>query len=332
VRRSTRRGTHNKNLLRVNMEDANSVYGVDIPPQYEDGEQEIEQHMHLDHNLARLEHEIFGRRELEELRKRIEFLEKQNNTLKSFNEKNPNHHERIRNRPERSYGSRANHYYESNPNHLERFPKPHERIPNPNERNSNHNSVESNEESDARSVFVGNVDYSCTPEDLSALFARCGALDRVTIKVDKFGNPKGHAFVKFVHPQSVEKALQLYDTEVNGRKIKVIRKRTNIPGMKNNNRVSSNKFNRATKRMPHPRHHVNGNGLFEDQRQNVHKQRPDVNPYRLVEDQLGLFRDPAPSSFNGKPTVLPPSNSYCHSHSHGMPNGYAKPLRRFSPY
>jgi len=46
------------------------------------------------------------------------------------------------------------------------------------------------EEADARSVFVNNVDWGATPEELQQLFATCGTVNRVTILTDKFGNPK----------------------------------------------------------------------------------------------------------------------------------------------
>ena len=47
------------------------------------------------------------------------------------------------------------------------------------------------EEVDARSVYVGNVDYAATPEELQAHFARCGTVNRVTILTDRAGAPKG---------------------------------------------------------------------------------------------------------------------------------------------
>lgn len=46
------------------------------------------------------------------------------------------------------------------------------------------------EEADARSVFVNNVDFGTTPEELQQLFAGCGTVNRVTILADKFGTPK----------------------------------------------------------------------------------------------------------------------------------------------
>jgi len=51
------------------------------------------------------------------------------------------------------------------------------------------------EEVDARSVYVGNVDYSTTTEELQQFFADCGAINRVTILCDKYtGHPKGYVF------------------------------------------------------------------------------------------------------------------------------------------
>merc|ERR1719382_1862431 len=39
--------------------------------------------------------------------------------------------------------------------------------------------VEGGDETDARSVYVGNVDYTVTPEELQELFAPCGTVNRV---------------------------------------------------------------------------------------------------------------------------------------------------------
>lgn len=51
---------------------------------------------------------------------------------------------------------------------------------------------EDKEDIDSRSVFVGNVDYSASPEEIQAHFQGCGSINRVTILLDKFtGSPKG---------------------------------------------------------------------------------------------------------------------------------------------
>jgi len=84
---------------------------------------------------------------------------------------------------------------------------------------------------DGRSVYVGNVDYAATPEEIQQHFASCGSINRVTILCDKFsGNPKGYAYVEFADAQFVDTALALNDSLFKGRLIKVTAKRTNIPG------------------------------------------------------------------------------------------------------
>ncbi|XP_024360095.1 polyadenylate-binding protein 2 isoform X2 [Physcomitrium patens] len=88
------------------------------------------------------------------------------------------------------------------------------------------------EEADARSVFVGNVDYSCTPEEVQQHFQSCGTVNRVTILTDKFGQPKGFAYVEFLEVEAVQNAILLNESELHNRQLKVTAKRTNVPGMK----------------------------------------------------------------------------------------------------
>uniref|UniRef100_A0A2P2M8L5 RRM domain-containing protein n=3 Tax=Rhizophora mucronata TaxID=61149 RepID=A0A2P2M8L5_RHIMU len=88
------------------------------------------------------------------------------------------------------------------------------------------------EEVDSRSIYVGNVDYGCTPEEVQQHFQSCGTVNRVTILTDKFGQPKGFAYVEFVEIDAVQNALLLNESELHGRQLKVSAKRTNIPGMK----------------------------------------------------------------------------------------------------
>ncbi|KAG2445279.1 hypothetical protein HYH02_008746 [Chlamydomonas schloesseri] len=87
-------------------------------------------------------------------------------------------------------------------------------------------------EVDSRSIFVGNVDYGCTPEELQQHFASCGTVNRVTILTDKFGNPKAFAYVEFLEVDAVNNAVLLDNSELRGRQIKVSHKRTNVPGLK----------------------------------------------------------------------------------------------------
>ncbi|KAK2737265.1 cytoplasmic RNA-binding protein [Onygenales sp. PD_40] len=91
---------------------------------------------------------------------------------------------------------------------------------------------EDKEDIDARSIFVGNVDYGASPEEIQAHFQSCGSINRVTILLDKFtGHPKGYAYVEFTEPSLVAQALVLNESLFRGRNLKVVPKRTNLPGM-----------------------------------------------------------------------------------------------------
>lgn len=66
------------------------------------------------------------------------------------------------------------------------------------------------------------VDYSCTPEEVQQHFQSCGTVNRVTIRTDKFGQPKGYAYVEFLEAEAVHEALLLNESELHGRQLKVI--------------------------------------------------------------------------------------------------------------
>merc|ERR1719158_2007326 len=87
------------------------------------------------------------------------------------------------------------------------------------------------EDTDKRSVYIGQVDYGATPEELQEHFKSCGQIARITILVDKYsGHPKGFAYVEFADEQSVQNSLLLNGSLFRGRQLKVIQKRTNVPG------------------------------------------------------------------------------------------------------
>jgi len=98
-------------------------------------------------------------------------------------------------------------------------------------------SLEEKMEVDNRSIYVGNVDYGATAEELEAHFHGCGSINRVTILCDKFtGHPKGFAYIEFGDKDAVQTALALDDSLFRGRQIKVSMKRTNRPGISTTNR------------------------------------------------------------------------------------------------
>eukprot|EP01012_Entosiphon_sulcatum_P000446 TRINITY_DN10071_c0_g1_i1.p1 TRINITY_DN10071_c0_g1~~TRINITY_DN10071_c0_g1_i1.p1 ORF type:complete len:180 (+),score=27.14 TRINITY_DN10071_c0_g1_i1:138-677(+) len=91
---------------------------------------------------------------------------------------------------------------------------------------------EARKEIDARSVYVGNVDYETKPEELQELFSGSGTVNRVTIVCGRSGQPKGFAYLEFVDKASVDEAIKNLDgTTFRGRQIKVFQKRTNLPGL-----------------------------------------------------------------------------------------------------
>lgn len=65
------------------------------------------------------------------------------------------------------------------------------------------------------------MDYSTTPEELHQHFQSCGTVNRVTIRTDKYGQPKGYAYVEFVEPEAVQQAILLTETLLHGRQLKV---------------------------------------------------------------------------------------------------------------
>ncbi|XP_043464942.1 polyadenylate-binding protein 2-B-like [Leptopilina heterotoma] len=98
-------------------------------------------------------------------------------------------------------------------------------------------SVEDKMEVDNRSIYVGNVDYGATAEELEQHFHGCGSVNRVTILCNKFdGHPKGFAYIEFADRDSVQTAMAMDDSMFRGRQIKVMPKRTNRPGMSMTNR------------------------------------------------------------------------------------------------
>jgi polyadenylate-binding protein 2 len=78
-------------------------------------------------------------------------------------------------------------------------------------------------QADGRSIYVGQVDYSATPEELQEHFASCGTVNRVTILCDQYRNPKGYAYIEFDSAEAVEAAVLLNDSEFKSRQLKARR-------------------------------------------------------------------------------------------------------------
>src|ERR1700691_452564 len=72
-------------------------------------------------------------------------------------------------------------------------------------------------------IFVGNLSYQTTKEDLQQAFAQYGGVERVNIVTDRdSGQPRGFAFVEMTERRDAETAIaQLNGQEMNGRALNV---------------------------------------------------------------------------------------------------------------
>ena len=72
-------------------------------------------------------------------------------------------------------------------------------------------------------VFVGNVSFDTTREQLEALFAPMGEITEIVVPTDRdSGRPRGFAFVTFASAESAAQAVQKLDgVELGGRNLRV---------------------------------------------------------------------------------------------------------------
>jgi RNA recognition motif-containing protein len=72
-------------------------------------------------------------------------------------------------------------------------------------------------------LYVGNLPYAVTNDDLQELFSQVGQVQSVAIITDKFsGQSKGFGFVEMSTAEEASRAIQQFnDTELKGRNIKV---------------------------------------------------------------------------------------------------------------
>ena len=66
----------------------------------------------------------------------------------------------------------------------------------------------------AAKLFVGNLSFQATEEDLRELFAQAGTVETVRIITDQFtGRPRGFGFVEMATKEEAQKAIEM----LNGR-------------------------------------------------------------------------------------------------------------------
>ncbi|ANI90699.1 RNA-binding protein [Arachidicoccus ginsenosidimutans] len=82
-------------------------------------------------------------------------------------------------------------------------------------------------------IYVGNLSWSLTSDDLHELFAPYGEVISAKVVTDKFNNnrSKGFGFVEMADDEAANAAISgLHETEVGGRKIIVNQKQENAGG------------------------------------------------------------------------------------------------------
>jgi len=74
-----------------------------------------------------------------------------------------------------------------------------------------------------KNIFVGNLDFNTSEDDLRHLFEAYGQVDRVSIMTDRdTGRSRGFGFVEMANVEDGEKAIAaLNGSQVGGRKLNV---------------------------------------------------------------------------------------------------------------
>jgi RNA recognition motif-containing protein len=72
-------------------------------------------------------------------------------------------------------------------------------------------------------LYIGNLAYSVTQQELADLFAQAGKVESAVVVTDKFsGQSRGFGFVEMSDANEAASAIQnLNDTDLKGRKIKI---------------------------------------------------------------------------------------------------------------
>jgi cold-inducible RNA-binding protein len=92
-------------------------------------------------------------------------------------------------------------------------------------------------------LYVGNLAYSVSNDDLRDLFAQVGQVQSASVITDKFsGQSKGFGFVEMTTAEEVANAIrQFNDTELKGRNIKVNEAKPRESGFGGGNRGGGNR-------------------------------------------------------------------------------------------
>ncbi len=83
-----------------------------------------------------------------------------------------------------------------------------------------------------RRLYVGNLPYRATEEELTALFSRAGAVDNVQVMKDNVtGRARGFAFVEMATDEAAQKAVEeFHQYQMDGRALVVNEARPRTAG------------------------------------------------------------------------------------------------------
>lgn len=72
-----------------------------------------------------------------------------------------------------------------------------------------------------KKLYVGNLDYGVTSQQLEELFAQAGQVVSATVIMDKYsGRSKGFGFVEMSNEEEAKKAMEMFnDKDFQGRKM-----------------------------------------------------------------------------------------------------------------
>jgi len=78
------------------------------------------------------------------------------------------------------------------------------------------------QEKQENKLYIGNLDYDISEEELEDHFAKYGTILQVNIPINKHtGRTRGFGFITFDEQGEADAALQAHETELKGRKIQV---------------------------------------------------------------------------------------------------------------
>ncbi len=73
-----------------------------------------------------------------------------------------------------------------------------------------------------KQVFVGNLSWNATEQDLEALFSGCGGIERIKIVTDReTGKARGFGFVTFMTEDGKRAAIAMSGQEFQGRALNI---------------------------------------------------------------------------------------------------------------